>query len=232
MVHEYKDVFQGVGRLNQTHNIKLRPECEPVIHPVRRVPYRLQEQFDKTLSDMEREQIFTTVTESTEWVNPLETVRKPLGALRICLDPLELNKASRREHYSIPTPGEIVSKLHGSKYFSTLNATSGFRQIPLDDANSYLTTFATPSGRYRFLRLPFGIKPSPEVYHRTIVELFHDIEGVETYIDDILIHAATEEEHDDRLRSVLQRCREENLRLNKDKCVIKTQELKYMGHVI
>ena len=108
-----------------------------------------------------------------------------IGALRICLDPPEFNKAIRRGHQAIPTPGEIVAKLHGSKYFSTLDATSGFLQIPLDDASSYLTTFATPSGRYRFLRLPFDIKSATEIFHRTIVELFHDVEGVETYIYDI-----------------------------------------------
>ena len=232
VLDEFKDVFQGLGRLKQKHSIILKPECEPVIHPARRVPYRLQEQFDKTLSDMESNKSITKITEPTEWVNPIVTVRKPPGALRICLDPLELNKAIRREHYSIPTPGEIVAKLHGSKYFSTLDATSGFLQIPLDDASSYVITFATPSGRYRFLCLPFGIKSAPEVFHRTIVEMFHDIEGVETYIDDILIYAPTEEEHDRRLRAVLQRCRDANLSLNKDKCVIKTQELKYLGHII
>ena len=225
-------MFQGIGRLKQKHSIKLKPECEPVIHPARRVSYRLQEQFEKTLSDMERNEIITKVTEPTEWVNPIVTVRKPSGALRICLDPLELNKAIRREHYSIPSLGEIVAKLHGAQYFSTLDATSGFLQIPLEDASSYVATFATPSGRYRFLRLPFGIKSAPEVFHRTIVEMFHDIEGVETYIDDILIYAPTEEEHDRRLRAVLQRCRDANLSLNKDKCVIKTQELKYLGHII
>ena len=102
----------------------------------------------KTLSDMERNEIITKVTEPAEWVNPIVTVRKPPGALRICLDPLELNKAIRRGHYSIPTPREIVAKLHGPQYFSTLDATSGFLKIPLDDASSYVTTFATPSGRY------------------------------------------------------------------------------------
>ena len=152
-----------------------------MIHPACRVPNRLQEQFDTTLSDMVRNEIITNVTEPTEWVNPIVTVRKPSGALRICLDQLELNKAIRREHYSIPTPGEIVSKLHGAQYFSTLDATSGFLQIPLGYASSCMTTFARPSGRYRCLGLPFGIKSAPEVFHRTIVEMFHDIEGVETY---------------------------------------------------
>ena len=62
--------------------------------------------------------------------------------------------------------------------------------------------------------------------------MFHDIEGVETYIDDILIYAPTEKEHDRRIRAVLPRCRDANLILNKDKCVIKTRELKSLGHII
>ena len=99
VLDEFKYVFQGLGRLKQKH--RLKPECEPVIHPARRVPYRLQEQFDKTLSDIESNKIITKVTEPTESVNPIVTVRKPSGALRICLDPLELNKAIRREHGAI-----------------------------------------------------------------------------------------------------------------------------------
>ena len=114
-----------------------------MIHQARRVPYRLQKQFDKMLSDMEWEKIVTNITELTEWVNPLVTVRESSGTLRICLDPLELKKKIRREHYSIPMPGDTVAKLHGSKYFSMLDATSGFLQIPLDDTS--LTTFATQS---------------------------------------------------------------------------------------
>ena len=90
VLDEFKYMFQGLGRLKQKHSIRLKPEREPVIHPARIVPYRLQEQFDKTLSDMESNKIITKVTEPTEWVNPIVTVRKPSGVLRICLDPLEL----------------------------------------------------------------------------------------------------------------------------------------------
>ena len=94
VLDEFKDVFQGLGRLKQKQIIRLKPECEPVIHPARRVPYRLQEQFDKTLSDMESIKIITKVTEPTELVNPIVTVRKSPCELRICLDPLDLNKTN------------------------------------------------------------------------------------------------------------------------------------------
>ena len=53
VLDEFKDVFQGLGRQKQKHSLRLNPECELVILPARRVPYRLQEQFDKRLSDTE-----------------------------------------------------------------------------------------------------------------------------------------------------------------------------------
>ena len=140
--------------------------------------------------------IIEAVTVPTEWVSPLVPVMKPGGTIRICLDPSPLNEAIKREHYAIPTADEIFARLHGSTYFSTLYATSGFLQMKLDEESSYKTTFASPYGRYRYLRLPFGIKSAPEVYHRTVADLFSDIEGVETYIDDFIIHGSTEEEHD------------------------------------
>ena len=119
------------------------------------------------------------------------SVLKPDGSLRVCLDPTELNKAIKREHYALPTAPEIFAKLTHSRVFSTLDATSGFLQLELDKESSNLTTFATPFGRYKFLRLPFGISSAPEVFHRTVSEIFSDIKGVEIYIDDLLIHAPT-----------------------------------------
>ena len=94
--------------------------------------------------------------------------------------------------------------------------------MKLDEESSYKTTFASPYGRYRYLRLPFGIKSAPEVCHRTVADLFSDIEGVETYIDDFIIHGSTEEQHDQRLRQVLDRCRKVNLKLNLSICLPET----------
>ncbi|GFO24447.1 hypothetical protein PoB_005095200 [Plakobranchus ocellatus] len=67
----------------------------------------------------------------TPWMNSMVVVEKPNGALRICMDPRDLNKAIQREHFSIPSPGEITTK-SGAKFFSKFDAASGFWQIPLD----------------------------------------------------------------------------------------------------
>lgn len=72
---------------------------------------------------MERQGIITKVTEPTDWVNALVVVEKPrTGALRICLDLRDLNKAIRRPHYPLPTLDDVISRLSGARYFSVLDA--------------------------------------------------------------------------------------------------------------
>ena len=78
--------------------------------------------------------------------------------------------------------------------------------------------------------MPFGIHSAQEVFHKRLYELFHDFDGVETDIDDILVWGRMVEEHDEKLEKALQRARQRNLRLNPDKCKIRCTEVMYIGH--
>ena len=175
--------------------------------------------------------VILPVDEPTDWVNSMVVVeKKNSDQLRICIDPRDLNKAIKREHYKLPTIEEIMTRVNGAQYFSTLDAKSGYWQIPLDEESSILTTFATPFGRYRFTRMPFGIRSAQEVFHKRLHELMFDLPGVETDIDDILVWGKSQEEHDERLHNVLNRSR--NLKLNPDKCKIRKAEVTYIGHTL
>ena len=127
---------------------------------------------------------------------------------------------------------EIVSRIPNAKVFSVLDASSGFWQVKLDHDSAKLCTFNTSFGRYMFTRLPFGISSAQDVFQSIMSEMFEDIEGVEVVVDDLLIWGETEEEHDSRLEKVLQRAKQRNLKLNKDKSQIKCKEISYVGHVI
>ena len=232
-ISQFTDVFQGLGQLPGTHTIRLQQNAQPTIQPARRVPFKYRQQLRTQLEEMVDADILAKVTEATAWASPIVLVTKPgSDKLRICMDPSALNKAIQREHYQIKTPEEIFANLAGTKFFSTLDATSGFLQVALDEDSSYLTTIATPFGRYRYLRLPFGISSAPEVFHRIVTEAFSDIPGVHRYVDDILVSGTTQEEHDERLKLVLQRCRELNFKLNLDKCLFGKTELPYLGHIL
>lgn len=103
---------------------------------------------------------------------------------------------------------EISIRLHGEKYFSALDANKEYWQIHLDEERSKLTTFNTPFGKYRFLRMPFGINSAQEVFHKRVNQLFESLAGVETDIEDILVWRRTMEEHNKRLQAALDKTKE------------------------
>ena len=88
----------------------------------------------------------------------------------------------------MPTLDEILPNLANAKIFSVLDAKDGFHQVQLDESSSYLTTFWTPFGRYRYLRMPFGIKSAPEEYQRRMHDIVKGLPGVEVIADDILVY--------------------------------------------
>ena len=103
------------------------------------------------------------------------------------MDPRDLNKAILRSHYPLPTIEQVASRLSKAKIFSVLDAISGFWQAKLDDKSSFLTTFNTPYGRYRWMRMPFGISSAPEVWQQRMNQIIECFSHVEVITDDFLI---------------------------------------------
>jgi len=101
----------------------------------------------------------------------------------------------------------------------------GFYQIKLNEKSSDLTTFATPFGCYKFLRLPFGLNLAPEYFQKMNEKNFGDIQNVIIYFDDLLIACETIEEHDKTLMKVLQRAREKGVKFNEEKLQFRQQEV-------
>jgi len=165
---------------------------------------------------MEKEGHLAKVSQPADWVNSM--ILSSRGEkIRICLDPGDLNKAVKREHYPIPTVEEIAAKIPEAKVFTVLDAKRGYLQIKLDYESSLLTTMNTSIGRYRWLEPPFGIKSAPELYQRAMDEIFEDIDHANAIMDDILIAGRDIAHHDSVLEAVLNRARTYNLKLNFEK---------------
>ena len=230
---EYADVFEGLGEIKGVqHKIQIDPNATPVVHPPRRVPVALREPLKEELHRMEKLGVIKKCTEPTAWVHSLVVAKKKNNKLRVCLDPSDLNRAVMREHFPMQTVEDVISRMPNAKVFSVLDANHGFWQVKLAKDSSKLATFNTPFGRYSYTRLPFGIASAPEVFQNVMVHLFQDIEGVEVIVDDLVVWGEDAEQHDVRLRQVLDRCRECNLKLNREKCHFRVSEVHYVGHVL
>lgn len=190
------------------------------------------------LQDLQRREIIAPVERATDWISSLVTVQKPNGKPRICIDPRPLNKALKRSHFPIPTIDDILPDLYRAKVFTVCDVKHGFWHVKLEEESSYLTTFATPFGRFRWLRMPMGISPAPEVFQRMLTQALEGLPGIYLIADDVLItgDGDTQEtalnDHDVKLRQFLSRCREKNIKLNSEKFRLRQQEVPYIGHLL
>ncbi|KAB0800188.1 hypothetical protein PPYR_05928 [Photinus pyralis] len=177
---KYSELFTGIGCLDEPYTIRVDHTVMPVVHPPRKIPLALKDNLKVELDEMEKNQIIEKVDMPTDWVNSLVIVKKPnSNKVRICIDPRDLNRAIKREHFQLPSLDEIAPNLRGNKFFSKLDASKGFWSIKLDEESSNLCTFNTCYGRYKFLRLPYGIKSASE-------------RGKELYIADTLSRCCAE----------------------------------------
>ena len=234
----YTDVFQGLGCMEGALHLEVDESASPSIMPPRRVPLALTERLKEELARLEKANVIKKEEEPTDWVSSLVETEKPNGKLRVCIDPQHLNKALKRSHYPLPVIEDILPELADVKVFSKADLKDGFLQIQLDQESSKLTTFQTPWGRYRYLRMPFGISPVPECFQRKLDQNLEGLEGIYKVADDILItgRGTSKEEavknHDANLLKLLERCRERNLKLNREKLQLKCTETPFIGHAL
>ena len=232
LIARFPTVFKGLGQFPGEHHIHVDPDVPPVIHGCRKIPLAVMDRLKDTLDELLEAGVIARVTEPTAWVNSLVVTEKRNGALRVCLDPRDLNKAVLRQHFSIPTTEDVLCKLADKKVFSILDEKDGYWQVKLDKESSLLCTFNTPWGRYRFKRLPFGIKSASEVFQQHNCETFGDIEGVHIVADDMIIAATSEQQHDEVMSKVMERAVNVGIKFNPDKIQYKVNTVRFMGHVV
>ena len=232
IVNEYEDVFKGLGRLPGEVKIHLRADAIPVQCPPRKVPVALKDQIIQRVRQLQQQKVIEPVSGPTEWISQMLVVARKGKKLRVTLDPYHLNKAAKRSHYPLPVLSDVLPRLARAKYFSVADASDGFFQCVLEDSSTDLTTFWTPIGRYKYLRMPQGLSISPEIYQAKQMEALENLKGVEVIADDILIHGETYEEHNENLKEFFKRCRKKNLKLNRAKLRLGVSQVKYMGHIL
>ncbi|KAJ8006345.1 hypothetical protein DPEC_G00134270 [Dallia pectoralis] len=238
LISTYHDVFNGpIDSLPGNLHFELDDTVAPVQCAPRNVPVALKAAVKAQLDQHERDGHLVTVTQPTDWISNLVIVKKP-EKLRLCIDPRPLNRALKRSHYLMPTLDDVLYKLPKARIFTLVDARGAFLQCRLDEESSLMTTFWTPWGRKRWLKLPFGVSVAPELYQRKQHELLVGLKGIEPIADDILIVGCgdTEEEatrdHDANLTALMDRCREVKLRLSLKKLQFRVKEVRFHGHVL
>ena len=234
-IGEIKPEIDPLGDLGEAE-LQVDAEVKPRTLPCRRVPFSLKTQVKEELDRLVDRGVLVPISEPTEWVSQMAIVQKSNGKLRICIDPQPLNVALKREHYKLPTLDDVLPSLCHAKLFSKLDVKEAFWHVKLGEEASKLTTMITPFGRYRWARLPFGLKVSSEIFQKRLINALSDLPGVICVADDLVVIgcgetiAQAQADHDEKLQLLQTRCQERNIRLNEDKAEMKREEITFMGH--
>jgi hypothetical protein len=166
-------------------------------------------------------------------VSPVVVAKHPrTGKLRFCVNYQKLNSVTRREEIKMPKVWDILKKLIGSDWFSTMDLQSGFWQVPMDDDSIPLTAFITNEGIFEMLFMPFGLLNASFTFQEMMNKIMYGSAAL-PYVDDCPVHSKGDATtHVKAVADVLDRLVENNLRPNWSKCKFLYRRLELLGHIV
>lgn len=228
---QFPDLFSpGIGTLKDVKiSINVDTSVQPKFCKARPVPYSLKSKVDEALDSLIKDNIITPVRYS-KWAAPIVPVLKPNGKIRICGDyKLTANKAILCDSYPLPKPKELLSRLAGGKFFAKLDLSNAYNQLELEDDSKKYTTINTHKGLFEYNRLCFGITCASSIFQRQVEILLHNIDGVLSFSDDILVSGSNKKKFMETLSRVLSILQSNGLKLNREKCIWSMDEITYLG---
>nr|XP_034307586.1 uncharacterized protein LOC117682997 [Crassostrea gigas] len=227
----FSDVFTDIpGMTNLVEHKIVVTSSEPV----RVKPYPIPFSTEKTITEEVQKMLQLNVIEpsSSPYSAPVVIARKKDGTNRFCIDYRRLNCATVFDAEPMPSPESIFSKMTGKKFVSKIDLSKGYWQVPMADESKPLTAFSTPSGLYQFRTMPFGLVNAPATFSRMMRKLLQGMNGVENFIDDVIVFTDTIEEHLHILKTVFERLRDAGLAARPTKCFIGFDKIDCLGHMV
>ena len=237
LLKKHKTVFYDgktlpIVQVGVEHTIKLKEDSPPTAFRPRRLSRELADEVREHIDKLLKEGVIRE--SNSPWASPIVCARKADGSLRLVIDYRCTNaKSVTATLHPIPLIEDLLDRLAKAKYFSILDAKSGYHQMPLKEEDSEVTAFVVPWGHYEFAeRTPFGLKGAGYSFQRMMSAILGDSNFIEAlcYLDDILVWGETWEIHMKRLKRVeLSKIEEAGLALSASKCKFGLKEVSYLG---
>ncbi|GJS69762.1 putative reverse transcriptase domain-containing protein [Tanacetum coccineum] len=216
VVRDFPEVFpEDLPGLPPTRQVEFHIELIPGAAPVARAPYRLAPAEMKELAEQLKElsdKGFIRPS-SSPWGAPILFVKKKDGSFRMCIDYRELNKLTVKNRYPLPRIDDLFDQLQGSSIYSKIDLRSGYHQLRVREEDIPKTAFRTRYKHYEFRVMPFGLTNTPAVFMDLINRVCKSYldKFVIVFIDDVLIYSHNEKEHEERLKTILELLKKEEL---------------------
>ena len=219
--------------LGCTHLVSMKIDAgnhSPIACKPYRVPLLKRDFIEKKVKEMLQARL---IQESdSPWAAPVVIVDKKDGSTRFCVHYRQLNSVIIPSTYPLPLIDDILAKLGGSRYLSTLDLRSGYHQVEMHPDSREKTTFVVELGSYKLLVIPFGLSKAPATFSLLIGKVLKGLPFATAYLDDIIIWSKTEAEHLLHLQTVFQRLESAGLKLKREKCDFFRKEMEHLGHTV
>ncbi|GJT46381.1 putative reverse transcriptase domain-containing protein [Tanacetum coccineum] len=236
-LRNFPEVFpEDLPGLPPTRQVEFQIDLIPGAAPVARAPYRLTPSEMKELSEQLKElsdKGFIRPS-SSPWGAPFLFVKKKDGSFQMCIDYRELNKLTVKNRYPLPRIDDLFDQLQGSSVYSKIDLRSGYHQLRVQEEDIPKTAFRTRYGHYEFQVMPFGLTNTPAVF----MDLMNRVckpylnKFMIVFIDDILIYSKNKQEHEERLKLILELLKKEELYAKFSKCEFWIPKVQFLGHVV
>ena len=233
LITKYEGIFASNPKKpslvkNMKHRI-ITDDALPVNKKPHRIPHAWNDEVDKQIKEMLDNGIIRP--SSSPWNSPIILVKKKDNSTRFVCDFRGLNDVTKKDAYPLPHIRDVLDKMQGSQYWTTLDAASAYWSMPLEEADKEKTAFAVPRGKYEFNVTPYGLCNAGASYQRMMDVSLSGLpaERILAYMDDIVIFTKTFEEHLQSIETVFERMKESNIALKLSKCIFASHKVDFLG---
>jgi hypothetical protein len=234
LLKKYEHLFDGsLGSwTGEVYDVELKSDATPYHARAYPIPRAYEKTLRQEVERLCQIGVLKKVNRS-EWAAPTFIIPKKDGSVRFISDFRELNKRIKRKPYPLPKIQDLLLKLEGFQYATSLDLNMGYYHIELSPASKQLCTIVLPWGKYEYQRLPMGLCNSPDIFQEKMSTLMGDLDYVRTYIDDLICTSKSDwDDHLTKLELIFQRLTEAGLKVNAKKSFFGQSELEYLGYWI
>ena len=236
LLRDHKDVFSqnetDIGRITVAKHRITTVTHPPIQLRAYRRPQSEYDEISRQIKELKEKNLIRD--SESPWAFPITLVSKKDGGKRLCIDYRRLNSITIDDKMPLPRITEVIDRLSGCKFFTTLDVAWGYWHIEMDPESIDKTAFITHEGHYEWLVLPFGLKNAPATFQRILQKVLGKLlyKGAINYLDDIIIYSKTFEEHLQLLQQVFALLKQHNIKLKLSKCHFAQTEVQYLGYII